>query len=74
MPVLDARAKYVHDGGTKNSQIDAPLTAAFQMQADTIFIISDGRPTFDRALFDKELKEHQRRVAEAEERWSAQAR
>jgi hypothetical protein len=40
------------------------------MQADTIFIISDGRPTFDRALFDKELKEHERRVAEAEERWS----
>ena len=70
MPVLEAKAKYVHDGWTKNSQIDAPLTAAFQMQADTIFIISDGRPTFDRALFDKELKEHERRVAEAEERWS----
>ena len=60
MPVLEARAKYVHDGGTKNSQIDAPLTAAFQMHADTIFIISDGHPTFDRALFDKELKEHER--------------
>jgi hypothetical protein len=69
MPVLEARAKYVDNGGNKNSQVDAPLVAAFQMQADTIFIISDGHPTFDRALFDKELEEYQRRVAEAEERW-----
>ena len=35
------------------------------MQADTIFIISDGYPTFERALFGKELEEYQRRVSEA---------
>ena len=46
------------------------LSAAFQMQADTIFIISDGHPIFERALFGKELEEYQRRVAEAEERWA----
>lgn len=46
------------------------LVAAFQMQADTIFIISDGAPTFERALFGKELEEYQRRVAEADEKWA----
>ena len=38
------------------------------MQADTIFIISDGAPSFERALFGKELEEYQRRVAEAQEK------
>jgi von Willebrand factor type A domain len=70
MPVLEARVKYVGEGGHKNSQIDAPLVAAFQMQADTIFVISDGHPIFDRALFGKELEAYQKRVAEAEERWA----
>ena len=46
MPMLEATAKYVSGGGNKNSQIDAPLAAAFQMQADTIFIISDGDSDF----------------------------
>lgn len=70
MPLLQARGKYVSDGGNKNSQADAPLVAAFQMRADTIFIISDGHPIFERALFGKELEEYQRKVAEAEERWA----
>ncbi|HEY5741815.1 MAG TPA: hypothetical protein VIS99_04680, partial [Terrimicrobiaceae bacterium] len=70
MPLLEAKAKYVSDGGNKNSQVDAPLVAAFQMQADTIFIISDGHPIFERALFGKELEAYQKRVAEAEERWA----
>jgi hypothetical protein len=70
MPMLEATAKYVSGGGNKNSEIDAPLVAAFQMQADTIFIISDGYPIFERALFGKELEEYQRRVAEAEEKWA----
>ena len=70
LPMLESRAKYVSEGGSRNSQIDAPLAAAFQMQADTIFIISDGSPTFERALFGKELEEYQRRVKEAEEKWA----
>jgi hypothetical protein len=68
MPMLQAAGKYVSESGHRNSQIDAPLVAAFQMQADTIFIISDGYPIFERALFGKELEEYQRRVAEAEEK------
>ena len=68
MPVLESTAKYISEGGNRNSQIDAPLAAAFQMQADTIFIISDGAPSFERALFGKELEEYQRRVAEAQEK------
>ena len=68
IPMLEATAKYVSGGGNKNSQIDAPLVAAFQMQADTIFVISDGYPIFERALFGKELEEYQKRVAEAEEK------
>jgi von Willebrand factor type A domain len=67
LPMFEATAKYVNPGGG-NTQIDAPLAAAFQMQADTIFIISDGAPTFERALFGKELEEFQRRVAEAADR------
>jgi von Willebrand factor type A domain len=70
LPMLESTAKYVGEGGNKNSQIDAPLAAAFQMQADTIFIISDGYPVFERALFGKELEEYQRRVKEAEEKWA----
>ena len=69
LPMLESRPKYVSEGGHKNSQIDAPLVAAFQMQADTIFIISDGTPIFERALFGKELEEYQRRVAQLEEKW-----
>ena len=68
--MLESRAKYVSEGGNKNSQIDVPLAAAFQMHADTIFIISDGTPSFERALFGKELEEYQRRVAETEEKWA----
>jgi hypothetical protein len=68
MPMLASRRKYVSDGGNKNSQIDAPLVAAFQMQADTIFIISDGYPIFERALFGKELEELQKREAEVQEK------
>jgi hypothetical protein len=70
MPMLQATGKYVAEGGHKNSQIDSPLVAAFQMQADTIFIISDGYPIFQRALFGKELEEYERRLAEAQERWA----
>jgi hypothetical protein len=70
LPMLESRAKYVSEGGNKNSQIDVPLAAAFQMQADTIFIISDGTPSFERALFGKELEEYQRRVTETEEKWA----
>jgi hypothetical protein len=70
LPMLESTAKYVGEGGNKNSQINAPLAAAFQMQADTIFIISDGYPVFERALFGKELEEYQRRVKEAEEKWA----
>ena len=70
LPMLESTAKYVSGGGNRNSQIDTPLAAAFQMQADTIFIISDGAPSFERALFGKELEEYQRRAAEAEEKWA----
>lgn len=70
MPMMAATAKYTSGGGNKNSQMDAPLVAAFQMQADTIFIISDGYPVFERALAGKELEEFRRRSAEAEERWA----
>ena len=70
MPMLQAAGKYVSESGHRNSQIDAPLVAAFQMQADTIFIISDGAPIFERALFGKELEEYERRLKEAQERWA----
>jgi hypothetical protein len=70
LPMLESAAKYVSGGGNKNSQIDAPLAAAFQMQADTIFIISDGYPSFERALFGKELEEYERKVKEAQEKWA----
>jgi hypothetical protein len=70
MPILEARSRYVSGGGNRNSQIDAPLVAAFQMQADTVFIIRAGYPIFERALSGKELEEHQRRSSEAEERWA----
>ena len=69
-PILNATAKYVSGGGNRNSLIDAPLTAAFQMKADTIFIISDGYPVFERALFGKELEEFERRLAEADDKWA----
>jgi hypothetical protein len=70
LPMLESRSKYVSDGGNRNSQIDAPLAAAFQMQADTIFIISDGAPSFERALVGKELEEYQRRAEKSEEEWA----
>jgi hypothetical protein len=70
LPMLNATTKYVSGGGNRNSLIDAPLAAAFQMKADTIFIISDGYPIFERALFGKELEEYERRVTEAEEKWA----
>jgi hypothetical protein len=54
----------------KQEQSDRCLAAAFQMKADTIFIISDGYPVFERALFGRELEEYERRVAEAEEKWA----
>ena len=68
--MLNATAKYVSGGGNRNSLIDAPLAAAFQMKADTIFIISDGYPIFERALFGKELEEYERRAAEAADKWA----
>jgi hypothetical protein len=40
------------------------------MQADTIFIISDGAPSFERALVGKELEEYQRRAEKSEEEWA----
>lgn len=70
IPMLESSAKYTTRAGNTNSQMDAPLAAAFQMQADTIFIISDGYPVFERALFGKELEEYERRVREAEEKWA----
>ena len=70
LPMLNATAKYVSGGGNRNSLIDAPLAAAFQMKADTIFIISDGYPIFERALFGKELEEYERRAAEAADKWA----
>jgi hypothetical protein len=70
MPVLDARAKYVHDGGTKNSQIDAPLVAAFQMQADTIFIISDGHPTSTAPSSTKNSRNTKGQRLQPKNRWS----
>ncbi len=74
LPMLNATAKYVSGGGHRNSLIDAPLAAAFQMKADTIFIISDGYPIFERALFGRELEEHERRVKQAEEKWAKLSR
>jgi len=74
LPMLESSAKYVTGGGHKNSQIDAPLAAAFQMRADTIFIISDGYPIFERALFGKELEDYARRVKDAEEKWAKLSR
>ena len=70
MPMMESRGKYVLRVATRTAKSMLLSSAAFQMQADTIFIISDGPPIFDRALFGKELEEYEKRVAEAQDRWA----
>lgn len=64
-------------GGT--TRLDLALTAALQMQADTILIISDGIPRVKKAISDEEVQSHRERVkawnaanSKRLEQWDAQ--
>ena len=50
-------------GGT--SRMDLGLLAAFEGRADTIFVLTDGKPVIKRAMTDKEREEYKKRSAEA---------
>lgn len=49
-------------GGT--TRLDLALTAAFQNGADTILVISDGRPQVEKGLSPELQAEHQKKLAE----------
>jgi len=51
-------------GGT--SRMDLGLAAAFEDRADTIFVLSDGKPVIQRAMNEKEREEYRKKVANSE--------
>ena len=51
-------------GGT--SRMDLGLAAAFEGRADTIFVLTDGKPVIRRAMDDKEREEYRKKMADAE--------
>jgi len=51
-------------GGT--SRMDLGLAAAFEGRADTIFVLTDGKPVIRRGMNEKEQEEYQKKMAEAE--------
>jgi len=52
------------DGGT--SRMDLGLMAAFEGRADTIFVLTDGKPVVPRAMDEKEREEHRKKIAASE--------
>ena len=52
------------NGGT--SRMDLGLIAAFEGRADTIFVLTDGKPVISRAMNDKEREEYRKKMADAE--------
>ncbi|NBS14974.1 MAG: VWA domain-containing protein, partial [Verrucomicrobia bacterium] len=51
-------------GGT--SRMDLGLAAAFEGRADTIFVLTDGKPVIRRAMDEKEREEYRKKMADAE--------
>jgi len=51
-------------GGT--SRMDLGLAAAFEGRADTIFVLSDGKPVIQRAMNEKEREEYRKKAADSE--------
>ena len=51
-------------GGT--SRMDLGLIAAFEGRADTIFVLTDGKPVVRRAMDDKEREEYRKKMADSE--------
>jgi hypothetical protein len=50
-------------GGT--SRMDLGLVAAFEGRADTIFVLTDGKPVIRRAMDDKEREEYRKKMADS---------
>jgi hypothetical protein len=51
-------------GGT--SRMDLGLAAAFEGRADTIFVLTDGKPVIRRAMNEEEREEYRKKMADAE--------
>jgi len=51
-------------GGT--SRMDLGLAAAFEGRADTIFVLTDGKPVIQRAMNEKEREEYRKKAADSE--------
>ena len=51
-------------GGT--SRMDLGLIAAFEGRADTIFVLTDGKPVIQRAMNEKEREEYRKKAADSE--------
>ena len=51
-------------GGT--SRMDLGLAAAFEGRADTIFVLTDGKPVIRRAMNEQEREEYRKKMADAE--------
>ncbi|MEM9025487.1 MAG: hypothetical protein AAGB06_00990 [Verrucomicrobiota bacterium] len=51
-----------------SSRMDMALLAAFEQDADAIFLITDGTPSFTRGFTPSEQREYDRRLAEYEQR------
>jgi len=51
-------------GGT--SRMDLGLAAAFEGRADTIFVLTDGKPVIQRAMNEKEREEYRKKMADSE--------
>ena len=51
-------------GGT--SRMDLGLVAAFEGRADTIFVLTDGKPVIKRAMSEKEREEYRKKAADSE--------
>ena len=52
------------NGGT--SRMDLGLVAAFEGRADTIFVLTDGKPVIQRAMNEKEREEYRKKAADSE--------
>ena len=51
------------NGGT--SRMDLGLAAAFEGRADTIFVLTDGKPVIQRAMNEKEREEYRKKAADS---------
>ena len=51
-------------GGT--SRMDLGLAAAFEGRADTIFVLTDGKPVIRRGMDEKEREEYRKKMADSE--------